>query len=183
MFRQKEITSKSDNWIKGVVKPASESDNTTKAPDLVEKAPIAVSGITTPTPTSAAHEKVDAKNATQTETKRLIVGRGISLNGQISSCDRLIVEGNVQVDLQDCHTLQVTESGYFKGAAEIAGAEISGHFEGSLTVRDDLVIHAAGRVSGTVRYGRLQIEHGGEINGDFRSMATATPANPAGRES
>ncbi len=105
-----------------------------------------------------------------TESKKLIVGRDISLNGKISSCDRLIVEGSVEVELQDCHTIEIAESGNFKGAAEIESAEVSGHYEGSLTVRENLLIHSTGHVSGTIRYGRLQIEQGGEINGDVRSL-------------
>ena len=39
------------------------------------------------------------------ENEKLIVGRGISLNGRIAACDRLIVEGKVEAALQDCHTL------------------------------------------------------------------------------
>ena len=57
--------------------------------------------------------------------------------------------------------------------AEITGAEISGHYEGSLTVRENLLIRSTGRVSGTVRYGKLHIEDGGEINGDVKSIASA----------
>jgi len=105
------------------------------------------------------------------ETKKLIVGRGISLNGKISSCDRLIVDGKVEAELEDCHTVEITENGTFKGAAEITGAEVSGHYDGALTVRENLLIRGTGRVSGTVRYGRLHIEDGGEINGDVKSLA------------
>jgi cytoskeletal protein CcmA (bactofilin family) len=113
------------------------------------------------------------------ETKKLIVGRGISLNGRIAACDRLIVEGKVEAALQDCHTIEIAESGTFKGAAEIESAEVSGHYEGSLTVRKNLIIHGTGHVSGTIRYGRLQIEQGGEINGDVKSLGTAAETKPA----
>ncbi len=105
------------------------------------------------------------------ESKKLIVGRDISLNGKISSCDRLIVEGLVEAELQDCHTIEIAESGTFKGVAEIESAEISGHYEGSLTVRKNLLIRSRGQVRGLVRYGRLEIEQGGEINGDIKSLA------------
>ena len=69
----------------------------------------------------------------------------------------------------------MSESGTFKGTAEIDGAEISGQYEGSLTARQNLLIHGTGRISGTVRYGRLHIEDGGEINGDFKKIVS-TPA-------
>jgi cytoskeletal protein CcmA (bactofilin family) len=39
-------------------------------------------------------------------------------------------------------------------------------------VRENLLIRGTGRVSGTVRYGRLHIEDGGEINGDVKSIAS-----------
>jgi cytoskeletal protein CcmA (bactofilin family) len=114
----------------------------------------------------------EARGDQKHELKKLIVGKGISLDGKISSCDRLIVDGKVEAELQDCHTVEITENGTFKGAAEIAGAEISGHYEGSLTVRENLLIRASGRVTGTVRYGKLHIEDGGEINGDVKSLAS-----------
>lgn len=113
----------------------------------------------------------EARGDQKHELKKLIVGKGISLDGKISSCDRLIVDGKVEAELQDCHTVEITENGTFKGAAEIAGAEISGHYEGSLTVRENLLIRASGRVTGTVRYGKLHIEDGGEINGDVKSLS------------
>lgn len=105
------------------------------------------------------------------ESKKLIVGRDISLTGKIASCDRLIVEGRVEAELENCHTVEIAGAGTFKGAAEIEEAEVSGRYEGSLTVRGHLLIRGTGQVSGTIRYGRLQIEAGGEINGDVRSMA------------
>ncbi|MGB6756847.1 MAG: polymer-forming cytoskeletal protein, partial [Xanthobacteraceae bacterium] len=70
--------------------------------------------------------------------------------------------------------------GIFKGAAEITAAEISGQYEGSLTVRENLLVRTTGRVSGTVYYGRLHIEDGGEINGDVKSVVAANPKARSG---
>ena len=124
-----------------------------------------------PTPLTPVRDaKSDVKSEAKDEAKKLTVGKGISLDGKISSCDRLIVDGKVEAELQDCHTVEITENGTFKGAAEIASAEISGNYEGSLTVRDNLLIRSTGHVSGTVRYGKLHIEDGGEINGDVKSL-------------
>jgi cytoskeletal protein CcmA (bactofilin family) len=114
--------------------------------------------------------------------KRLIVGRGISVRGKISACDKLIIEGNLEAELENCGTVEVSESGTFKGDAEIAQAKISGQFEGSLTVRERLLVRTTGRVSGTVRYGRLHIEDGGEINGDVKSLGTVSPKYTAQAE-
>jgi cytoskeletal protein CcmA (bactofilin family) len=121
-------------------------------------------------------EPVAPPQAIAAQPKKLIVGKGISLNGKISSCDRLIVEGDVEVELQDCQVIEIAETGTFKGAAEIEGAEVSGRYEGSLTVRDNLCVHSTGQVSGTIRYGRLQVEHGGEVNGDVKSIGAKPDA-------
>ena len=38
------------------------------------------------------------------DSKRLVVGRGIALSGEIRACDRLIVEGQVEATLSDSGT-------------------------------------------------------------------------------
>jgi cytoskeletal protein CcmA (bactofilin family) len=180
MFREKDTKSNSDTRVRDVVAPLSEFTGTTPTtPRVVVPSPIAVSRQSTPTPTPTPsvtpRDTVEPRSEAQTDSKRLTVGRGISLKGKISSCDRLVIEGNVEAELENCHTVEVTENGRFTGAAEIAGADISGHYEGALTVRDNLMIRGTGRVSGTVRYGRLHVEDGGEINGDFKTMIADTP--------
>ena len=98
--------------------------------------------------------------------KRLIVGQGISLSGEITACDRLVVDGSVQVTLNQTRAIEITEAGRFtNGKAEVEEAEISGVYEGDLTVRNRLLIRSTGQVKGTVRYGEIEIERGGRISG------------------
>ncbi len=107
-----------------------------------------------------------AATSTDAGGKRLMVGQGISLSGEITSCDRLIVEGDVQVTLNETRAIEIAESGRFtNGKASVEDAEISGVYEGELTVRNRLLIRATGRVKGTVRYGELELERGGRISG------------------
>ena len=110
-----------------------------------------------------------------TEGKRLIVGRDISLTGEITACDVLVVEGKVEASLADSRMIEIADSGVFKGKAEIDSAEIAGRYEGELTVRDRLYVRATGKVVGSVRYGRLEIECGGEIVGDVQVLSRAAP--------
>ena len=67
------------------------------------------------------------------------------------------------------------ESGLFKGSASIEDAEIRGRFEGNLVVRKRLLIKASGRVSGTIRYGQIEIECGGQISGDIQAQPASEP--------
>ena len=103
------------------------------------------------------------------DLRKLIVGREISLSGEINSCDKLIVEGSVEANLQNCHDVELLESGLFKGSATIDDIEVRGRFEGNLIVRKRLFIRATGKVSGTIRYGQIEIECGGQISGDIQS--------------
>ncbi len=105
------------------------------------------------------------------ESKKLIVGRDISLNGDITACDTLVVEGRVEASLSDSHMMQIAESGVYRGKAEIDVAEIRGRFDGDLVARDRLVIHSTGRVTGQIRYGEIQIEKGGTIAGTIEVLS------------
>jgi cytoskeletal protein CcmA (bactofilin family) len=103
--------------------------------------------------------------------KRLTVGPGISLSGEITACDRLVVQGSVQVTLNETRAIEIAESGRFtNGKAEVEEAEISGVYEGELTVRNRLLIRSTGQVKGDVRYGELEIERGGKLSGSVSML-------------
>jgi cytoskeletal protein CcmA (bactofilin family) len=105
----------------------------------------------------------------QTESPaKLTVGPNIKLKGvEITDCDTLVVEGFVEATM-DSRLMQIAKGGSFKGAAEIDIAEIHGEFDGTLTVRQKLVIHASGKVSGKISYGKLVIEEGGQLSGEIQ---------------
>ncbi len=115
---------------------------------------------------------------------KLIVGRDIVLNGQITACDQLVVEGRVEAALENSQSIEIAETGVFKGSAVIEEATISGNFEGSLTVRGELTVKATGRIEGEIRYGKLCIESGGQLVGTVEVLpagtaASVTPVRPA----
>jgi cytoskeletal protein CcmA (bactofilin family) len=128
-------------------------------------------GIEMPRQPPAAAPAAPARRS-ETEHRKLIVGREIALSGEITSCDRLVVEGSVEANLANCLGVDIAESGLFKGSASIEEAEIRGRFEGTLTVRKRLVIRSTGRVIGTVRYAQIEIEVGGQLAGDIHVMTT-----------
>ena len=107
----------------------------------------------------------------QSRENRMTVGRDIKLKGEISNCDALVVEGDVEATL-DGKMLEVAVGGTFNGST-VESAEIHGTFDGTLTISGLLRIHGTGRVSGTVRYGKIEVQSGGELSGD---IASATPA-------
>lgn len=103
---------------------------------------------------------------------RLLVGPEVKLKGaEIHDCDTLVVEGRVEATM-DSRVIQIAERGAFSGKVGIDVAEIWGLFDGELTARKQLVIHSTGRVSGTIRYGKIVIEEGGELSGDVKALAS-----------
>jgi cytoskeletal protein CcmA (bactofilin family) len=135
--------------------------------EMPRQTPTAAAPITPTPPTRRA----------ETEHRKLIVGREIALSGEITSCDRLVVEGSVEANLANCRDMDIAESGLFKCSASIEEAEIRGRFEGTLTVRKRLLIRATGKVIGTVRYAQIEIEAGGQIAGEIQVLTANEPAS------
>jgi cytoskeletal protein CcmA (bactofilin family) len=121
-----------------------------------------------PAASSAQTTQTAASTATTESGSRLIVGPNIKLKGvEITDCDTLVVEGTVEATM-DSRVIQIMANGAFKGSADIDIAEIHGQFDGNLTVRDKLVIFSQGKVNGTIRYGKVIIEEGGQLSGDVQ---------------
>ena len=166
MFRRKdnEPAGSGETRTELPARPAAESKPMPQ-PEMPKRA--------TELPTAPASAAPAAKPAATTDAggKRLIVGQGISLSGEITACDRLVVEGSVKVTLNETRAIEIAESGRFtEGKAEVEDAEISGVYEGELTVRNRLLIRATGRVKGAVRYGELEIERGGRLSGSVSML-------------
>ena len=142
-----------------------------RAPDLAR----AADAIRAPEPLRRPGDPVIPTRRNEDEVRKLTVGREITLSGEITSCDKLIIEGSVEANLTNCRDVEIAESGLFKGSAAIEDAEIRGRFEGNLVVRKRLLIKASGRVSGTIRYGQIEIECGGQISGDIQAQPAAEP--------
>ncbi|HYG89013.1 MAG TPA: polymer-forming cytoskeletal protein [Azospirillum sp.] len=110
------------------------------------------------------------------EQRRLIVGRDISLSGEIGSCDVLVVEGTVEAKLRDGRSIEIAEHGLFKGSVEIDEADIAGRFEGDIAVRGRLTVRSTGKITGSIKYGELAVDAGGQLVGDVQVLGTTKPA-------
>jgi cytoskeletal protein CcmA (bactofilin family) len=129
----------------------------------------------TPSIVTSSRPAAPAPAPQPADAKRLIVGEGISLSGEITACDRLVVEGSARVTLNQTRAIEITETGRFtEGKAEVDEAEVSGVYEGELTVRKRLLIRHTGQVRGTVRYGEIEIEKGGVLSGSVSMLPAKT---------
>ncbi len=132
-------------------------------------------------PVPAANADVDVtvppvEKTNERKEAKLVVGPDIKLKGvEISDCDTLIVEGRVEATL-DSRVLEITPHGVFQGTIAVDNAEIHGRFEGELTVRKQLVIYGAGKVSGKIRYAKIKVEEGAELQGEISMLDKASAA-------
>ena len=114
------------------------------------------------------------------ERRTLVVGRGISLQGTVADAERLVVEGTIEASMIHATEVMIAPGGIFKGEIEVDDAEIAGVIDGTLTVRGNLIVRATGKVLGTARCRRLQVEDGGQITGRIE-MLTEGAAPPVPR--
>jgi len=141
-------------------------------------APVLTDRVAPPAPVAAP--AAAAVGGAEPRGSKLSVGINIKLSGvEVSDCDVLVIEGHVEATVHS-KAMQIAEPGTLKGTALIDVAEIHGVFSGDLTARTRLVIHGTGRVSGTIRYGKLIVAEGGELSGDVRRLDDVeTPAAQA----
>ena len=161
------------------------SAGATSSPQHSASAASSPQGMTKPMATEAAAASSfgsASASAEQESGSKLTVGPNIKLKGvEITDCDTLVVEGMVEATMNS-RVIQIAEQGAFKGSAEIEIAEIRGEFNGNLTVRQKLVIYATGKVTGTIRYGKLVVEEGGQLSGEivFGTQPTQTTNSKPG---
>jgi cytoskeletal protein CcmA (bactofilin family) len=114
---------------------------------------------------------------------KLSIGANINLKGvEISNCDVLHIEGNVEATINS-KAMEIAKPGRLNGTAIIDVAEIHGDFAGELTARTKLVVHSSGRVTGTIRYGKLVVAEGGIVNGDLKQIEQSAAVEPAASSS
>ncbi len=162
---------------KAATKPAP-APRAVTAPTALKTKPRPAKAVARPNPRGGL------PNSRQIPGHTLVVGRDVRLTGEISACHRLIVEGSVEADLSDTRTLEIADTGLFRGSATVGNCVVSGSFDGDLTVNGLLAVRAGGRVAGAIRYTEIEVERGGRITGSANVQgpqevsATPDPADP-----
>ena len=115
----------------------------------------------------------------QKQIGEVFLGPETMLSGELKSCDTLVVGGMVDSSRIECRKFILGNAGSCKGEVQAESAVISGRFAGRLIVRARLLIKSGGQVRGSVQYGHVEIEPGGELQGD---MAVHPASNPAAQD-
>lgn len=118
--------------------------------------------------------------------RRLVIGSGITMSGEIEACDHLIVEGTVEAALKGANVLDIAETGAFHGKVEIQEATVAGNFDGDITVKGRLTVKSTGTIKGNVSYEELAVEAGATLQGTlkpYKASASSTNAEEEKSES
>ena len=127
----------------------------------------------------AVQQQRPAGNRPPAERRTMVIGRGISVHGTIQDAERLEVQGIVEAKMIHASELAIAQGGMFRGEVEVEEAEIAGTIDGILTARNSLIVRSTGRVLGTARCRRLQVEDGGQITGQIEMITEARSAESA----
>ncbi len=154
---------------------------------MIPDAPRSMSPATAPhlrrssEPSHSRRAATPVDRGNDTGERKLTVGKGLSLAGEITACDVLVVEGKVEAKLSDGKLLEITETGQFRGSVEIENADIAGRYDGDLTVHGRLTLRGTGRITGIIKYGELEVNAGGQIIGEMSVVgggaASSTQSN------
>jgi cytoskeletal protein CcmA (bactofilin family) len=157
-------------------KPAQLVDKLTDAFRPGEGAPSTAAGIIPASSHQPEPQSQSPRN--EVDVRTMIVGAETVFSGEITSCNRLIVEGTIDAKIDNCQHVLIDESGVFRGESSTDNADVRGSFDGILVVRKRLMIRATGRVSGTVTYAEIEIEPGGKITGTLQMYGESTMPDP-----
>ncbi len=158
------------------VPPAANTSFRPSAPVSAASASPIMSSSTSRSAEGKSMTPISAQSTVKANSRVLTVGNDILLKGEITTCDRLVIEGKVEATISDVNTVELAECGSFKGSANVVDAQISGLFEGDLVVTGRLVIYASGKVRGNISYGEIEIERGGELSGTIKSVGSSAGA-------
>lgn len=114
----------------------------------------------------SGHIELGASESPNADKAILHIGPGTVLKGDITTCESLVVQGNLNGTVE-ASLMLLAQGGVVDGTVNVQTAEIEGAFTGTLTVKGLLAVKGGGQIQGTVRYGELEIERGCQLNGDI----------------
>src|SRR5688572_16004166 len=114
------------------------------------------------------------------EKEPCLIGSKITIRGQISGNQDLVIEGRVEGKVSLENRLTVEESGSVEADLEVVDAALKGEVRGDINASRSAVLHAGARVVGNIRAPRVVVEEGARFSGAIE-MDVELPAGVGGR--
>ena len=105
-----------------------------------------------------------------------IIGKHITIRGNLSGGEDLVVEGRVEGTVKLSNHLTVEGSGIVEADLEIEDLTVNGQIHGDIQATRSISINAGARVEGNIRAPRIIIEDGARFKGHVE-MNVELPAD------
>ncbi len=96
-----------------------------------------------------------------------IIGSNITIEGDITGDDSLIIEGIVRGTVAVKSDVTVTQDGHVEADVDSQSIEIAGSVQGNVNAVDKIDIKAGGRLVGDVKAPRVLIADGAAFKGNI----------------
>jgi cytoskeletal protein CcmA (bactofilin family) len=100
----------------------------------------------------------------------LTVGEGVKLTGNFVVPDIASISGTIEGELT-AREILVGSTGVLKGKVTADVVDVRGEIHDNLTANKSLFIRSTGKVIGTVQYAEIEIEKGGDLQGNLLKSA------------
>jgi cytoskeletal protein CcmA (bactofilin family) len=105
------------------------------------------------------------KSRSSSTAEPTVIGKGTVIEGTVKVLGRVQVDGSINGTLIAEGHVSVGPTGSVLGELVADELAVGGRVEGKVTVRDHLHIAPGGTARGEMRYGSLQVDRGGVIDG------------------
>jgi cytoskeletal protein CcmA (bactofilin family) len=96
----------------------------------------------------------------------IFIGDGVVFSGSIKAPNQAIISGKFDGELEARDVL-IGASGVVTGKTTAQFVDVKGELNENVTSSELLIVRGTGRVSGTVTYGEIEIERGGQVKGNM----------------
>jgi cytoskeletal protein CcmA (bactofilin family) len=104
------------------------------------------------------------------------VGEGVKLTGNFVVPDIASISGTIEGELT-AREILIGSTGILKGKVTADVVDVRGEIHDNLTANKSLFIRSTGKVIGTVQYAEIEIEKGGDLQGNLLKSANGHSAS------
>jgi cytoskeletal protein CcmA (bactofilin family) len=106
-----------------------------------------------------------SKSTKSSSTEPTVIGKGTVIEGTVRVSGRVQVDGQIEGTLLAEGHVSVGPSGSIVGEVVADELAVGGRVEGKINVREHLHVAPKGIARGELRYGSLQVDRGGVLDG------------------
>jgi len=99
------------------------------------------------------------------ETSQTVIGKTVTIKGEIQGSEPLVIEGTVEGKIQIDTSVMIRDSGLVKADLDAGNLNIAGGVIGNISVKEKVEIVNGGYVVGDIRAPRVVINDGASVKG------------------